>query len=560
MMKKLLLVVFVVFIVSIFYSCKQESVAYSFAGSMDQIDTYIVAGQMKQAAAMLKKLSKNASSVEEWLALYKRYMKIGRKDEAEKLIKKAYYNHSDLLELRAVYAHCLIQKNKLSEAEKIALPLEGTLYGSILTEIKFRIAGLEQDYFKPEFVTTFIDAAKVTHNGTFLRNAAVIEAHEGHIQEAYKLHPETVPFNDRKFWAAVAYDAGDFTQSYIDLSALEDSAEIMLLRADAALFLDEQKAAYTLWSNALIHDEKFSPVPLYNLCLYAKKNEMNRLWGENAIKLVTFFPEYVPGLVAYGDYAYFSNHPEQDDRLTEALRRTGLKTLKMEKDSDMEIVPVADAVSRMSSQLEKTDNPLLLVERAKLEWENSNRNNDEKLVDIWLLMEKYPENQALKEYAIWLLCMQNRFSEAEGIFLVNLNEKYGSVDYVELKDKMTPRECEYAAFFKTLSASELKESYETASVLYNHMFAAGNITVPSLMNSAAIYYANTDMLKAEELLLKASKLTADTNTKAEIQFRLANIYVAKKAEKDALMCLTYALSLNPGHAKARLLFKQLDAQ
>ena len=154
----------------------------------------------------------------------------------------------------------------------------------------------------------------------------------------------------------------------------------------------------------------------------------------------------------------------------------------------------------------------------------------------------------------------NRFSEAEGIFLVNLNEKYGSVDYVELKDKMTSRECEYAAFFKTLSASERKESYETASILYNHMFTVGNTTVPSLMNSAAIFYANTDMLKAEELLLKASKLTADPNTKAEIQFRLANIYVAKKAEKDALMCLTYALSLNPGHAKARLLFKQLDSK
>ena len=89
MMKKLFFVVFVVFLVSILYSCKQESVAYSFAGSMDQIDTYIIAGQMKQAATMLKKLAKNASSVEEWLALYKRYMKIGRKDEAEKL--KLFY-------------------------------------------------------------------------------------------------------------------------------------------------------------------------------------------------------------------------------------------------------------------------------------------------------------------------------------------------------------------------------------------------------------------------------------------------------------------------------------
>ena len=559
-MKKLFAVVLAVFLFSVFYSCKQESVAYSFAGSMDQIDTLIVSGQMKQAASMQKKLSKNASSVEEWLALYKRYMKIGRKDEAEKLIKKAYYAHTDLRELRAVYAHCLMQKNKLADAEKVALPLEGTAYGSILTEIKFRIAGLQQDYFKPEFVTTFKDAARVTHNGTFLRNAAVIEAHEGQIQEAYKLHPDTVPFADRKFWAAIAYDAGDFTQSYIDLAALEDSAEVMLLRADAALFLDEQKAAYTLWSNAVIHDEKFSPVPLYNLCLFAKKNGMNRQWGDNAIKLVTFFPDYAPGLVAYGDYAYFSNHPAKDDRLTEALRRTGLKTLKMEKESDMEIVPVADAVSRMNSQLEKTDNPLLLVERAKLEWENSNRNNDEKLVDIWLLMEKYPENQALKEYAIWLLCMQNRFPEAESIFLVNLNKKYGSTDYIEVKDKMSPRECEYAAFFKTLAASEHRESYDAASVLYNHMFASSNATVPALMNCAAIFYANTDMLKAEELLLKASKLTADPELKAEIQFRLANIYVAKKAEKDALMCLTYALSLNPGHAKARLLFKQLDSK
>jgi len=78
------------------------------------------------------------------------------------------------------------------------------------------------------------------------------------------------------------------------------------------------------------------------------------------------------------------------------------------------------------------------------------------------------------------------------------------------------------------------------------------------MNYALIRYSESHFQEAFDLYNRALRLTSDETTKAEIQYRMGCVYASQKNIKDALMCLSYCLQLNPEHAKARLLYKRLE--
>jgi Tfp pilus assembly protein PilF len=170
---------FVLLIVSsllVLTSCTKKSANFSFATSMDTVDSMIALGQMKEANDLLKDASTVASEPNEWFAIYKRYIRTGNTKEAGKLMKKAYKKCSGNAEVAAVYAHHLIQEKNYDDAYKVAVRLENTPYGSILSELRLKKAKAENNYLKREFVQTFCDAAYATGNDRYLRNAAVIEA------------------------------------------------------------------------------------------------------------------------------------------------------------------------------------------------------------------------------------------------------------------------------------------------------------------------------------------------------------------------------------------------
>jgi len=540
--------------------CKNQSANFSFATSMDNVDSLIALGQMKEANNLLKDASNVATEPNEWFSIYKRYLLTGNSKDAEKLMKRAYKKCPDNAEITAVYAHHLIKEEKYDEAYKIAERLADTPYGSILSELRFKKAKAENNYLKKEFVQNFRDAAYATGNDKYLRNAAVIEAYNGFIQEALALHPDGETFNeDKLFWALISYDAGNFTQTYIDLAAMEPSAEVMILKADAALYLDEQKSAFEFWKESLKYDPGISPVPYYNLAHYAHLNDMPAERGEFLILLNKYFPNYVPGLAAYGNYAYDITHQEEEDAITAAVRRAGFRSLSMEERDTAPVVPVEDALARMEALIAETGDSAITVERAKLLWKNSNKNNDEKLVDVWLLLEKYPENENLKYYAVWLLCKLKRYDEAQSLFSKFLANKYGNEDTQSIVDSLSALECEYAAFLSAINVpNKLTPDYKLAVKLYDHLIDHNVKSVPVLMNYALIKYSESHMHEAFDLYNKALRLTSDKNTKAEIQYRMGCVYASQKEIKDALMCLSYSLQLNPEHAKARLLYKRLE--
>ncbi len=540
--------------------CKKQSANFSFATSMDNVDSLISLGQMKEANDLLKDASSVASEPNEWFAIYKRYLRTGNTKEAGKLMKKAYKKCPNSAEVAAVYAHHLIQEKNYDDALKVASRLEKTPYGSILSELCLKKAKAENDYLKREFVQSFCDAAYATGNDQYLRNAAVIEAYNGFIQEALALHPYGETYNeDKLFWALISYDAGNFTQTYIDLASMEPSAEVMILKADAALYLDEQKSAFEFWKESLKYDPGISPVPYYNLAHYADLNDMQPERGEFLILLIKYFPNYVPGLAAYGNYAYDITHREQEDAITSAVRRAGFKSLNMEQRDTAPIVPVEDALARMEALIAETGDAAITVERAKLQWKNTEKSNDEKLVDVWFLLEKYPENENLKHYAVWLLCKLKRYEEAQSLFNKFLAHKYGSDISKVNADSLSALECEYAAYLSAINVpNELTPDYKQSVRLYENLVKHNTKSVPVLMNYGLIKYSESHLQDAFELYNKALRLTSDEIIKAEIQYRMGCVYASQKDMKNALMCLSYCLQLNPEHAKARLLYKRLE--
>lgn len=554
---------FVLLIVSsllVLTGCTKKSADFSFATSMDTVDSMIALGQMKEANDLLKDASTVASEPNEWFAIYKRYIRTGNTKEAGKLMKKAYKKCPGNAEVAAVYAHHLIQEKNYDDAYKVAVRLENTPYGSILSELRLKKAKAENNYLKREFVQTFCDAAYATGNDRYLRNAAVIEAYNGFIQNALALHPNGETYNeDKLFWALISYDAGNFAQTYIDLAMMEPSAEVMMLKADAALYLDEQKSAFEFWKGALKYDPGISPVPYYNLAHYAELNDMQAERGEFLILLMKYFPDYVPGLAAYGNYAYDITHREPEDAITSAVRKAGFKSLNMEQRDTAPVVPVEDALARMEELIAKTGDEAITVERAKLQWRNADKSPDQKLVDVWFLLEKYPENENLKYYAVWLLCKLKRYDEAQTMFSKFLVNKYGNNDIKDIVSSLSALECEYAAYLSAINVpNEQTPDYKLAVKLYQNLVAHDTKSVPVLMNYGLIRYSESHLQEAFDLYNKALRLTSDETMKAEIQYRMGCVYAAQKNIKDALMCLSYCLQLNPEHAKARLLYKRLE--
>lgn len=554
---------FVLLIVSsllVLTGCTKKSANFSFATSMDTVDSMIALGQMKEANDLLKDASTVASEPNEWFAIYKRYIRTGNTKEAGKLMKKAYKKCPGNAEVAAVYAHHLIQEKNYDDAYKVAVRLENTPYGSILSELRLKKAKAENNYLKREFVQTFCDAAYATGNDRYLRNAAVIEAYNGFIQNALALHPNGETYNeDKLFWALISYDAGNFAQTYIDLAMMEPSAEVMMLKADAALYLDEQKSAFEFWKGALKYDPGLSPVPYYNLAHYAELNDMQAERGEFLVLLMKYFPDYVPGLAAYGNYAYDITHREPEDAITSAVRKAGFKSLNMEQRDTAPVVPVEDALARMEELIAKTGDEAITVERAKLQWRNADKSPDQKLVDVWFLLEKYPENENLKYYAVWLLCKLKRYDEAQTMFSKYLVNKYGNNDIKDIVSSLSALECEYAAYLSAINVpNEQTPDYKLAVKLYQNLVAHDTKSVPVLMNYGLIRYSESHLQEAFDLYNKALRLTSDETMKAEIQYRMGCVYAAQKNMKDALMCLSYCLQLNPEHAKARLLYKRLE--
>ena len=353
------------------------------------------------------------------VGIFRRYIQISEEQNAEKLLLKSLKKNPENLELSAVYADFLNKQNRIQDALQVGKKLEGTKYGSIYSEsvLKDTISKYQKDEFstvflKPEYYSVYYDAYVGSKKDEWLRNCAVINLLYGNYSKAAEIQPEqSYDVSDAYFWSLVLYDAGNFGNAiYFSDSALRlyelaskrvknkiSIADIISIKADAyAALLDSDRAEETrrnfieaLSKNkhgefVLSEKDKNSsvvPVLFANSASWAIDNNDNYRAANLLSFTVNTWPDFVPGLALYADFAYQSNLQREEDFTELSLRDSGLATLEMEQYDNRAKVPMSDAVYRVSESLKRTKNPLLYLLQLDLNYKvSSNLSEKEKQV------------------------------------------------------------------------------------------------------------------------------------------------------------------------------------
>ncbi|MGI5174651.1 hypothetical protein H0R92_13765 [Treponema sp. OMZ 840] len=585
--------VFVIFAFLGFASCSSGSSSSAFIEQLDIADGFIAAEDYGGAWRLLKKNAKHAHTSWDYIGLIRRALLLSKNDFAEKQMRKALSLFPDNQELLAVYTHFLISSNRTDEARPYAVKLEGGKYGSLYAELRFRTAGAagtesESTHFlSSAYTQAYIDAAATTGNSAYVRNAALTYALSGRMRDAFSLHPAAMSVYDMpEFWARLSYDSGNFIQCAEDLQFVQPSAEAAALSADAFLRSGDEQAAIKAWIHSIDRFPLANPASWYNAARAA-------LHGGNMgyayfflSSLTRNFPDYIPGLSAYGKLSVYDAPQTGEHLFSAVLKEKGIKTLSMELD---DVVPRADpreALLRMEKSLNRKKDAALALEHLKLQWMLSDLQTGtaaasgerQKAADIWRLLEKnidapYENDSLIIRFALWYFCNNNMIAEASELFnnwtavRYNLESDAAGKKQDKEKNKKEDKE-ESGVVFKDAWEYEIaayiafrQEDYSLAEKILAAAQHNKNVAISpnALLNLALLYNGSSRRIQALALYKQILDTDIDKKLKAEIYYKIALIQREKKENRNAVLSLNQALSLDPAHSRSRLMLKQLDA-
>ncbi|MBQ2313394.1 MAG: hypothetical protein II187_00635 [Treponema sp.] len=608
---------------------------------LDLVDSCIVQGDTKQALSVLGRAEKRALTAYDRLGIYKRYALLGEDSRAEKCLQKTLRRFPKDNAVLAVYCNFLLRRNRVAEAFKKAVPLSGTEYGSLYAEAVLRqalLTGADADelfsrkkslfsFFKkqpsPEqaselpngifldnrFIPVYCDAFTGTRISKWIRNAALLLMLEGRYIEAADLYPsELATVHDALFWGVLFYDSARYAeslQSLLAIDALDDgeirkniaeSAELKALMSDDYYILGDDAAAQAMREEILSPDSpymlayvqnktpalgKLLPLLYMNTALFARNTGNLAVQYERLHELVSYYPLYVPGLAAYGEYALESQRRPKEDALYLQLREAGLRTVGMEERDAAPVVGLDDVLSRIDAALQQDKSPSLIVLREEiLAASEPGIEKSEKASRVWRLLEHNNISAALyppevMRYALLVLLHNGAGQDAERLFSDYLRAAYGGAEdgaqpaFVEpalTPERLSLWECELAAYFAADG-----QDYVSAQTLYRYIIdhysartpvmstsGQNSSVVNAYVNLGNIYAGYNAAPQALSMLNKAVARVSEPLLKAEILYRSAVESYCMGNSKDAVRSLQYTLSLNPSHNRARLLLKQIQ--
>ncbi len=620
-----------------FFSCSKNVSSTSLTTTLDEIDSYISQGQTEDALKLLDKTDNKSLSVNFRLGICRRYLSLGETKRAEKLIKSCLKNHSDNPEILAVYSSMLLKNDKLKEALDVSKKLSGTQYGSfyaealLKTKLNSAFTNLQYDEFcSQDYVDVYFDAYSGSKDNKWLRNVAIINFIYGKPELSLALCPSIFQDSqDAYFWSLVFYDNKKYVEASENLKVALDlvnhtleenenslyrtssekklfemqtlSLKIRALLADSYINLSEEKLAENernsllqyLTSldeetkindgeNSLANQDEISDIDILSV-IYLN----SAIWAlsrddiQSAYKLLSFevekWPDYVPGLIAYGNFAYNSSLISLDDSLTQELRKLGIKSMDMEAYDNLPKIPVQDALARMEDSLARFKNFQLYVAKLDLEDKIQNYSDKAYLAKIYNVIERntlgtniYPPEIA--RYAIHGLLTLDYKEEAENFFRRYISKKYDFAESADFYDvffyhihEIDNWEIEIAAWF----AADSKKA-SLAYSLYDYLVyveylkeqkSVREISVrastSAMMNLAMIQSSTKRKEDALFLYGKISGLTQDFRIKSEAFYRIGVLYNEMGKIEDSIKSLKYAIYLNPAHSKARLLLSKI---
>lgn len=613
--RNFLCIALAVLFLPVFFSCSNSAEEKSISSALDQIDILINQEQFKDAERELDKIEKKAFSSWIVIGIFKRYLKIDLSDKAEKTIVRAIKKNPKNNELNAVYTHFLLKNGRTEEALAAGKGLQGTRYGSIYSEAVFRNvlekskkSELAKIFLSPEYFPVYFDAYIGSKDSAWLRNCALLHLALGSYEKAAAVHPgssQILEANDGYFWSLVMYDSARFGEavnygnaaiSFADSRTGKEKrkvsvAEISALLQDSYTWLGDSASAETIRRNYLDSIENstgefnlsetertendFLPPIFVNSAKWAvDSGDENR-----AILLLRFcvenWPDYVPGLTSYANFAYNSNLPQNEEFIQLQLRDEGLASLEMERYDRRPKIPLSDALVRIDESLARKKSPLLFVVRLDLKYKtDKNLTETEKTADVWRILEEnavspsvYPE--ILFEYALNFLLEIKQTDEAWKLFYKYISAKYEIpcdndfwTNVIKKINSFSAVESEYAFYFSALSGRK----FDSVRLGEYCVFENGekdfvNVAVSdsAAMNLASVYNSIGQKTDALELYKKVNGRSSAKKIKALAMYRMALIYLDSNDLKNARICAEYSSTLNPKSAEAKLLVTKIKS-
>lgn len=565
---------------------------------------------MQSAIKELKKVEKRAYDSWSYIGIYKRFILIGEQNLAEKIIKKALKKNKQNQELLAVYTNFLLRQNRLEDAGKYAEKLRNGNYASLYSELVLRESqkqvtdqGAYAFYQNEDFYQIYLDAYKGSKNPIWLRNCAVYNLTQGLYNQASLLNPPAyADVDDAYFWGLCLYDAGKYNFS---IEALEkahkfysdydnkkqfkcNEIQIVALESDAYMAVSDFEQADLVRSCVVnnidtvfadIKDDTLLPLIMVNSAIYAKNQMSEDYFADLLFYIVNRWPDYVPALILYSDFAYTSNLEKKEDDEVAALRRAGIKSLEMEKYDSRRKIPLSDALYRIDQSLKRKADPYLSITKLDLKYKTDPKLSEkDKYRDLWVLLEdNYIEGEIyhtlLVQYALNFLLTTKEYDDAWNLFY-KFTTSHGTYDvkrdfweqFIEQMKYYDLPIVEMAAWF----ASDLKKTneairiyeycvYESAGLLEDGLISP-LVSSASCMNLANIYFSIGKKDRALDLYGKIAGREVNNAKRSEIFYRIACIYSALGDIKNALRSSEYASSLYPENERASVLKDKLRAK
>ena len=565
---------------------------------------------MQSAIKELKKVEKRAYDSWSYIGIYKRFILIGEQNLAEKIIKKALKKNKQNQELLAVYTNFLLRQNRLEDAGKYAEKLRNGNYASLYSELVLRESqkqvtdqGAYAFYQNEDFYQIYLDAYKGSKNPIWLRNCAVYNLTQGLYNQASLLNPPAyADVDDAYFWGLCLYDAGKYNFA---IEALEkahkyysdydnkkqfkcNEIQIVALESDAYMAVSDFEQADLVRSCVVnnidtvfadIKDDTLLPIIMVNSAIYAKNQMSEDYFADLLFYIVNRWPDYVPALILYSDFAYTSNLEKKEDDEVAALRRAGIKSLEMEKYDSRRKIPLSDALYRIDQSLKRKADPYLSITKLDLKYKTDPKLSEkDKYRDLWVLLEdNYIEGEIyhtlLVQYALNFLLTTKEYDDAWNLFY-KFTTSHGTYDvkrdfweqFIEQMKYYDLPIVEMAAWF----ASDLKKTneairiyeycvYESAGLLEDGLISP-LVSSASCMNLANIYFSIGKKERALDLYGKIAGREVNNAKRSEIFYRIACIYSALGDIKNALRSSEYASSLYPENERASVLKDKLRAK
>jgi tetratricopeptide (TPR) repeat protein len=381
--------------------------------------------------------------------------------------------------------------------------------------------------------------------------------------------------------SALLLDQGNLTEALEYLKVLSQDAnsadrlEGLLLQADVLGRQGDYAHAEQLRSEIL---QEYAPQELPPALFYNSARDAQNQQDTNAryvllTSLVQQWPDYAPGLKAYGDYALEALPVVSNTGLEGSLRNAGMRSRQMAVQDRIPRVSPDTVLKRMEDSAEWTGAVDMIVEY--LQFSRKLNPQDTKFTLLWDYLERHlgPDNSyppELARYGVSALLNRGQKQQGADLFLRYIRGRYGGTDPLPLLLRLAAWEIETFAWLAaeqghaalaeqlyTYLVSEIRELNPKA--VHEDQYHPGAYL---LVNLAEVYQGTGRLAKAiaiyQDALASHALAAPPMGVKTEeILYRLGKAQKDSQAISQAIRSLEACLSLNPDNQKALLLLHEI---